>query len=416
MIASNEAFKSTEMTENPMRSSSPGIFDRIPNIANGSVEQQLKILFSELQNIKKKVDASDSEFYNRPISLTINDHVPSPQSRRTSVGATSYTIKQVETAKLDNVLTGDYIFTKPSESIFGLFYAIMAVRGDFVTAMAIETRKEPGGKDSETGYDYSLAYMMLFISCSIVIVAQGSLTWYIFKELPPLNGDPNFCHGSFYLQFTTLVVFFLMVIQAARSISQDLLFYQSLQVRTNVNYVVIDHALSNLDVRKRIKHGSERGLLAGLAGLIFLGEYCVLGGVFLTGARFLIQQSSAAAIVQGSVALIFILQIDDIAYDVFVPEMVKKSLMRIRLLRPNKHKDKLATYTGGYISAYAKAISGNIVKFDGSTSTTIEELANGTLLMYLYLMFIIFQYLMLVRIICCGNIFGFDVPGYPFFK
>ena len=56
--------------------------------------------------------------------------------------------------------------------------------------------------------------------------------------------------------------------------------------------------------------------------LVAAGQVCTLIAVFIMGARFLLQQSNAANIVQASVSLFFILQVDDVAYDVFLPLVV----------------------------------------------------------------------------------------------
>lgn len=90
---------------------------------------------------------------------------------------------------------GDHISTPPSESIFGMFFAVVVIKADFTIALEIQTLKAPGLVDT-AHCDYTSVIIQMSLACLLVLAAQRSLAWFIWSDLPKLQGDPNFCNYS----------------------------------------------------------------------------------------------------------------------------------------------------------------------------------------------------------------------------
>ena len=333
---------------------------------------------------------------------------PLPSSRRASVTFTGVKVRREE---LDGVF-GDHIFSPPSESIFGMFFAIVAIKADFTTALEIQTRRAPGVIDTAHS-NYTSVIIQMSLACLLVLAVQGSLAWFIWNDLQPLKGDPNFCNGSIALQIVALVSFYILLCQSfIPFFARDLVFYRAITKEKSSYVIVSDTSQQSelLEVRERCADPNHR-LQVAFAALVLYGELLVCTGVCLTGARFLVQQPTGASTVQSAVALIFILQFDDAVYEMFFPKSVKDSLLRVRICRQCENKKCFEEYQGGYLTAslifsHSKFSKAKRKKLESGQwpwrlNSTLQEIVNRMVYSFIVICGALICYLYQVRLMSC---------------
>ena len=124
-----------------------------------------------------------------PIDLTNNPMKTDQHHRRTSVGIHFFDkyVEKEGDSDLSESLVGDYHLHRPSESIFAIFFAVVSIKNDISAAFAVETKRELGDVDKNVNgkkSQYFSSIFTLFMVCALVIIAQGSMTWYIFMNCP----------------------------------------------------------------------------------------------------------------------------------------------------------------------------------------------------------------------------------------
>jgi len=197
----------------------------------------------------------------------------------------------------------------------------------------------------------------------LTFLLQFYVLWCLWVSLPYLELNDDFCHNdeiSRKLQLCAVGVFLLSINPAFKDITLELLV-----VLTSIRLKRDANERDASDVRKATKNpywqaanlvhvrllGERNPTWTGICLFIITLEFVVWAMTLVVGCSYLLLSSSVSNLIQSMVAIVFINDVDNLAFSVFVPNNIKKTLSTIEFEVPYLKGPGTTKFTKEVISA-----------------------------------------------------------------
>lgn len=205
---------------------------------------------------------------------------------------------------------------------------------------------EPGDSFAKKFHDnFNTVRLGTLSVAMLTFTLQFYIVWCLWRSLPTIVNDEGLCRGQIGrpLQLCSVGVFFVSVIPAFKDITLELMVVLTshrLQREANesdtnrVREVTSNPYWQSNDLVhiRMLGEKHPRWILACL--FIIILELVIWIMTLFVGCKFLLVSETVSDLVQSMVAIVFINDVDNLAFDVLVPRNVKKTLSRIQFEVP----------------------------------------------------------------------------------
>ena len=179
----------------------------------------------------------------------------------------------------------------------------------------------------------------------LTFTLQFYVVFCLWFALPLLKGNESFCRGQIgpYLQLCSVGVFLLSIIPSVKDISLELLVvltsHRLKREASEADTTLVRQATANPYwqasdlVHIRLLNDKDPSWIIPCLFIILL-ELVIWIMTLFVGCKYLLISETVSDLVQSMVAIVFVNEVDNLAFDVFVPRNVKKTLSRIEFEVP----------------------------------------------------------------------------------